>query len=356
MSSPVLPGGLDRLNGRRKYVFSVDEKDYFFRVITNDAELAKQPKARRDLGHIMYNSHLVQMQKCAQKGEKLSLTEAAIEEKFHSKSYTENWLNRLMPHGFEEENQVVFVLEDADANYVTAMLFNIDNPAQRAELKVPAEVDHFIYASRFITKEEFRGKSFLAGAFDKAVSMLSKRLGGVCECCVSISAVEATTSDGVKKHYVMNLPEYAQMWQQRFYGSSLTNRRQHLLADGSLRQYAYGEAMGLEHFLDASGGIDEIIISDSVAAQKREVELENTKSGKSVEVRGFYLRGILPSSYEEFKNKKSKLFEGREERYPSRDLKRDETKRTDGWVEAPSSACVAMGYITAAGGSPGRGK
>ena len=186
---------------------------------------------------------------------------------------------------------------------------SINDPQQRIDLQVPEEVGTFVYVDRLSTSERYQGQSVFSSGFDKVLTMLSnpkRELPGPFSYSVSMTSVAAIRADGSEVNYVMNLPRYSQMWQERFTENQLQNRWHYFDVDSQYYQVGRARAP-LQDFL-AQGKINE----SAVDALIKDQEIEAKSEGK--DVRGVYLEGTTSPDYLEIKGKRRDMMDKREER------------------------------------------
>lgn len=337
---------LKTLNDRRKYLFSKGGEDFYLRVVTTATTMEKYPEAAAALTDIPLQSRK-SFEKMELKGGR-KLTQPS--ENFRRDLTTPAaWIQR----GFNDQNrkfqsnQTVLILENKKGDFVTAMLFAINDARKRESSRVPPKIGTFVYLGDAATAEKYQGRGFFSATFDKVVTMLGNdkyKLPKPFLYSISMSAVTSIADDGSHpKEHIMNLSAYAKMWQERFPCIKIQDRWQ--LQSGP--QFG-GERKLIADILDNSKRIDPIELDYHIANRKELAELQNKipeeelKSGTSpqqtstekIMFRGLYLEGSTNETHDALKQQKDAQMK-------RKGLERPEEKRK-GWHDVQNPTATTL--------------
>ncbi|MBU6338617.1 MAG: hypothetical protein KGQ36_01395 [Rickettsiales bacterium] len=284
------------LDGKRKYLFTRGDEDFYLKVVTSQEEAAKCRDAITGLNSITVDSEAQLQETISKKGERIKdPRQPTSPEKM--KDAVDNF-HREFGH---DDNATMFILENEGGEFVNVILVTINDPQKRANLKVPDDVGTFVYVSDISTNNKYRVQNLFSTAFDKMLTMISNEKRGLekpIEYSISVTATTAIQESGEEVEYVRNLPRYVDMWEKRFSNNKLQDRR-YLTTDGKTKQVGL-DRMPLDDFLDVGKKLDEEKISGLIKRNKSD------RSG--MPVRGLYLEGDS-ASYGEMKDTRKRIFE-----------------------------------------------
>lgn len=270
----------------KKYLCTVNEKDFTIRSISTSEEMKANPKALEMLDNLQIECERDTDKRLRLTGAKLTtLHDQAY---FHSLiKFDESWADRTF-----NGNQHVFLIEQED-NLACVILINLND--KREALKVPESVGTFVYVGDVITAEDYKNCRLFSTGLDKIITMLSnpkRELPAPINYSISVSAAEAIRDD-VKYFHVMNLDRYTNMWHDRFNNNVFQIRLQEL--DGLKRQE------GIDR---VPADYSEQYVSDLLDSF-RPMAAEQGKR-----VRGIYLEGEA-KNYDENKEQRFRLLANR---------------------------------------------
>jgi hypothetical protein len=270
----------------KKYLCSVDDKNFTIRSISTAEEVGANPDALRMLDNLQIQCEKDAHSRLLKEGK--ALTTLHDQDYFHSLiKFDRAWADKTF-----NGNQHLFLIEEND-KIACVILININE--KRQALNVPESVGTFIYVGDVITSEEYKNCRLFSTALDKIITTLSnpkKNLPQPILYSISVSGAEAIKDD-IKFTHVMNLDRYNNMWHDRFINNVFQIRLQEL--EGLKRQE------GIDRF---PANYCEQYVSNLIDSFKPMA----AKQGKRV--RGVYLEGES-RGYKENKEQRARLLEGR---------------------------------------------
>ena len=270
------------IDGRRKFFINRGQ-DFFLKVATSAKTLCESKGAVDLLTELATASERELEKELVKRGEHL----VKLHEKEELWTPTPLWLATSFEN---ESNRTAFIIENEKSEACCIVIALINCPHAREKMKVSDEVGTFIYLTHCVSKEEMRGTGMLSLVVNKINSMIKnpkRELPEPIDYSISVSLAPAINeATGELTNYVMNLPRYARMWQNRFESNKLQHRFQ---KDPSNQEGR--ERLPLTDFLDSRGDLDEKKLSEEIERKKPEAAAE------SKIVRGMFLEGRHVESY-----------------------------------------------------------
>ncbi len=353
----------EKLDGKRKYIGSIGDEDFYLSIVTSSQEARKHPEAIIAISHINEDALAEQQKKIDQEGKSRVMTGINFAPDFDKDAVFDLATGYLVKSmNYYGSNQIMLVLENGDQKFVGMMLMNINQEWQRTNYKVSDEIKTFIFFDSIAMSEEYRGKGLFSAGFDKFMTMMvnpkRKGLEAPFQFTVSIMAANALEADGSEFNYALNLPAYAKMWNDRFTENSLQNRwNDHPKGPKKYANFIHPEHLPLESFTedraDGQFRIDEDKVDEALKEQK-EIAKETTamsaedKIPSCTDVRGFFLSGriqneakpIAEEAISDQEKRKSLYLEVRENRkefLAKKGIEKVKSKKTS-WVALTSES------------------
>ena len=274
-------------DNRRKPFFQKNGQQFFLKIVNKEKTMREQIELIEMLNKLATESEIDLDKNLRMRGEHLKTLHKTSE----LWQVSEEWLSTSFEN---ESNRNVFIIEDEEGRPISATIASINCPRYREAMKVSEDVGTFVYITHVITRGDFKSCGCFSLTLNKIMTMLSnpkRELPAPIYYSISVSAAKAEReSDGEEITYIMNLPRYAKMWQNRFENNQLQPRFQSL---ESAKVQEGRERVHLENFLDKEKKNDEKKVSDFVESHNEEA----TREGKWV--RGLFLEGRQNKSYAE---------------------------------------------------------
>lgn len=274
-------------DNRVKPFFQKDGKKFNLRIINKESTMRDNPRVIEMLNRLATESEIDLDKNLRQKGEHLKI----LHEPHQLWQISDEWL----ANSFENEsNRQVLVVENEIGEPVSCTIALINCPHYRKVNRVPEEVGTYVYVTHVISREDHKNYGMFSRTLDKLMTMLSnpkRDLPTPIEYSISVSAAEAIKEDtGEEMTYIMNLPRYTRMFQNRFEDNKLQVRFQSL---ESAKLQEGRDRLPVEPFLNEAGDLDEKKVSNLVEERKPEAASE----GKWV--RGLFLEGRQTKNHAE---------------------------------------------------------
>lgn len=281
-------------NNRRKEFFEKDGEQFYLKIVNTEQTMREQVELISMLNRLATESEIDLDKQLRTRGEHLK----TLHEPHQLWQISEEWLATSFEN---ESNRNVFIIESEAGKPISATIALINCPHYREAMRVAEDVGTFVYITHVITDENFKGNGLFSLTLNKMMTMLSnpkRNLPTPIDYSISVSAAEAVReSDSEEITYIMNLPRYARMWQNRFEDNKLQLRYQSF---ESSKLQEGRERLPVDPFLDDKNNLDEKAVSDLVKSRAPEANSE----GKWV--RGLFLEGRQTKSHEEAVNFKRK--------------------------------------------------
>lgn len=274
-------------DNRRKPFFQKNGQQFYLKIVNKESTMREQVELIEMLNRLATESEIDLDKNLRMRGEHLKTLHKPNE----LWQVSDEWLSTSFEN---ESNRNVFILEDEEGHPISATIALINCPHYRETMKVSDEVGTFVYITHVITREDFKSNGLFSLTLNKMMTMLSnpkRELPTPIDYSISVSAAKAERdSDGEEMTYIMNLPRYARMWQNRFENNQLQLRFQSL---ESAKLQEGRDRLHIENFLDGDEFLDEKKVSDLVESRAEEA----AKEGKWV--RGLFLEGRQTKSHAE---------------------------------------------------------
>lgn len=274
-------------NNRRKPFFQKNGEQFYLKIVNTEQTMREQVELISMLNRLATESEIDLDKSLRTRGEHLK----TLHEPHQLWQISEEWLSTSFEN---ESNRNVFIIENEAGKPISATIALINCPHYRETMRVAEDVGTFVYITHVITDENFKGHGLFSLTLNKMMTMLSnpkRDLPTPIDYSISVSAAEAVReSDGEEITYIMNLPRYARMWQNRFEDNKLQLRYQSF---ESPKLQEGRERLLVDPFLDDKNNLDESKVSDLVQSHKQDANSQ----GKWV--RGLFLEGRQTKTYEE---------------------------------------------------------